>query len=217
MTRVFEFIRSIPKTVFFNLRYLPFHQAVCLPIFVSHRVWLKQMGGSVSVAGSTPGTVRIGFGDIGIFDRQRARSIWEVRGAVEFSGRARLGHGCKVSVKGKLVFGDNVQITAETAIVAHQQISFGRNVLVSWDVLIMDTDLHVIRNDGGKVINSPKAISIGDSVWIGCSVSILKGVKVANGVIIGAATTLTRSVTTERSCVGGSPPRVLKEHVTWEI
>lgn len=69
---------------------------------------------------------------------------------------------------GILEIGEDFNITAETTIVAFTKIQFGNNCLLSWDVLIMDTDFHKIKNEHGAILNNPEPNIIGDKVWIGC-------------------------------------------------
>lgn len=208
---------GLPKTILFNLRYLPLRQAVRLPILVSHRVWLKRLGGRVRIQSETvrTGMIQIGFGDVGIFDQQRARSVWQVTGEVVWRGTARLGHGTKLSVSGRLEVGDGLQVTAESALVARRAITLGRGVLVSWDVLVMDTDLHPLLDETGQQLNEDAPIVIGDEVWIGARVLVLKGVHLARGTVVAAASTVTRSVETPHTLIGGSPAKALREGVRW--
>ena len=209
------FARGLPKTLVFNLRYFPLRTAIRLPVLVSHRVWLSRLGGEIRLADARTGAVRIGFGDIGIFDRQRSRTIWQVTGKVDFRGRARINHGCKISVTGTLVVGDDVTIVAESSIVAQRHVQIGDRTLISWDVLIMDSDMHPLYDAGGRLVNGPVPVFIGDAVWIGCRSLVLKGVEIADGVVVAAATTLTRSVTSPKVVAGGHPARVLRENVSW--
>ena len=105
--KLFLYLLGLPKTVYFNFKYLPFKKAACLPIFVSHRVLLRNCGGSITIeAPVQTRMIYIGYGYAGIFDAAHARSIWEVYGDVIFRGKASLGHGSKISVgeKGTLVF-----------------------------------------------------------------------------------------------------------------
>jgi acetyltransferase-like isoleucine patch superfamily enzyme len=213
--KVFLFILGLPKTIYFNFKYFPFLDAIKLPVFVSSRVWLMQMGGKVNLGVVKTGIVKIGFGDVGIFDRQKSRSIWQVSGLVQFIGSAKVGHGSKISVLGELVVGNNFCISAESALIAHNKITIGDDVLISWDVLIMDTDGHNIFNDIGLQINKPKEVIIGDKVWVGCRSLILKGVRIADGVVVAADSTLTKSVDCGYSIVGGSPVRQIKRDVKW--
>lgn len=207
------FVKGLPKTIWFNFKYFNFKDAMKLPVFVSNRVWLMELGGSVKLGIVRTGVVRIGFNDIGIFDRQRSRTIWQVSGTVEFEGSASIGHGSKISVIGNLVIGNNFCISAESSIIAHKKITIGDDVLLSWDILIMDTDIHEIYDEGGSCINQPKAVIIGSNVWVGCRSLILKGVEIANGVVVAANTTLTKPININNSIVGGNPVRVLKDKI----
>ena len=102
-----------------------------------------------------------------------------------------------------------VEITAETAIICHEKISFGENTLISWKNLIMDTDFHhVIKN--GEVVNHPKEIRIGDHVWGGCRCTILKG-----SVIVAAGSLITKCFLKENIVLGCKSAAVLAEDVEW--
>lgn len=218
LNKFYLYFLGLPKTLLFNFYYFPLGVAFKLPVFVSDRVWLKEMSGQVEITNPRTGMVQIGFGDVGIFDSINARSIWQVSGKVCFKGRARLGHGNKISVAGKLSLGDDFAMTAESAIIAKESVEIGDRVLISWDVLIMDTDFHQIcEMDSGKQINLNKPVKIGNSVWIGCRSMILKGVEMADNVVVAAGSTISRSVGSQNAIVGGSPTHVIKNNITWKI
>ena len=102
---------------------------------------------------------------------------------------------------------------------AHKKITFGTNCLLSWDILIMDTDFHYITNPKGEIINKPLPITIGNHVWIGCRNTILKGVSIADNVIVSANSTLTKNITESNCIVGGngSNIRIIKHGVSWHL
>ena len=87
-TRMIEYICGLPKTIYFNLKCLPFLQAIKLPIFISHRVILASLKGKIvfDCGNVKTGMVKIGFGYVGIFDRYRSRSIIENNGTLVFRG-----------------------------------------------------------------------------------------------------------------------------------
>ncbi len=213
MKQLLLFILCLPKTLLFNLRYFPLKDAIRLPVFVSHRVWLKELSGTVKVSDVRTGAILIGFGDA-MFE---SSSIWQVSGTVEFNGNAVIGPGSKIVVSGNLTIGKNFLVTATTLIIAHKSITIGDNVLFAWDTLIMDTDFHKIYDSSQNRTNQPRTISIGNKVWIGCRTVILKGVEIADGVVIGASSTLTKSIKTNNSIVGGHPAKMIKENIKWEI
>lgn len=225
MRNLYLIIRAIPKTLYFNFKYLPFKKAIRLPIIVSHRVWLMAAKGKVNIncENLKLGLIKLGFGEVGIFDSMRERSVWNVSGTVNFNGSARLGHGIKVSVeeKGILNMGNNLIVTAESSIICRKKITIGNDVMISWETQMMDTDLHPILNKENHIINKDEEIKIGDKSWIGSRVLVLKGVNLPMGTIVAAGSTLSKSsirnLDKESSLIGGNPIRVLKEEVTFNI
>ena len=162
------------------------------------------------------GMIRIGEGFVGIFDRHHSRSIWQVSGTVIFHGNADIGHGSKVVVDGILELGNNFCITAESAIIASTHVTFGKDVLISWENLFMDTDFHKIYRKGEQT-NPPMPIQIGDHVWIGCRCTILKGTVVPSNTVIAANSLLVGAKWSQESCIlGGSPAKILMEEVSWQ-
>lgn len=215
--KVCEFILGLPKTLVFNFYYFKFRDAFRLPVFISHRVYLSRLAGKVVLGNCKTGVVKIGFGDVGIFDKNRSRSIWRVNGVVYFRGAATIGHGSKIGVSGELYFGKNVSITAESTIVAHEKVTIGDGALISWDVLIMDTDFHYIfeQTKLDTPINRNESVQIGKRVWIGCRSMVLKGVRIEDGVVIGAGTVVSRDLSKGDSVYIGSPSKMIKDNIIW--
>ena len=213
----FNILRSIPKTLRFNLHYFPLKTALKLPVVVSHRTYLREMHGKVELPEKMEtAMIKIGFGDVGHYDRKRSRTIWQMSGMVCFGGKASIGHGSKISVRGNLFLGDGFNMTAESTIVCAKEIRFGDDCLLSWDILVMDTDEHPLYNKENERINPDKAIIVGDHVWIGCKCVLLKGAEVPDNTVVAAGTLLTSSFNGEHQVIGGNPPTVLKHDIRWE-
>jgi len=167
-------ILGLPKTIIFQLQVFSArrgHQGC--------RYWFPPRMADAIVRQRQPvglphGSLRIGYGEIGISIKHRSRRSGRCRERFEFKGTADIGHGSKIAVTGTLALGDGVTIAAETAIVAQNRIDIGDNALVSWDVLIIDTDGHRIYDAGGSQVNAATPIRIGNSVWIGCRRLVLK-------------------------------------------
>ena len=213
----FNIIRSIPKTLRFNFHYFPLKTALKLPVVVSHRTYLRELHGKVELPEKVErAMVKIGFGDVGHYDRKRSRGIWQVSGTVSFGGKASIGHGSKLSVRGHLSLGKDFNMTAESTIVCAKEIRFGDDCLLAWDILMMDTDEHPLYDRESQHINPDKAILVGDHVWIGCKCVLLKGAKVPNHTVLAAGTLLKTTFAGEHQVIGGNPPTVLKREVRWE-
>ncbi len=176
------------------------------------------MGGYQPFCAIRTGLIQFGYGNVGIFDNKKSRSIWEVSGTVIFKGRCNIGHGSKISVGnyGRLILGKNFIISAETSIVTFTEIEFGNNCLLSWDILVVDTDFHKIKDEFGNIINKPKPIIIGDRVWIGCRCLILKGTVIPNSCVIGADSIVNRELEKESCLYVGGPCKMVKENISWE-
>ena len=221
MRKYIKLLKAINlNTVYFNFKYFPLRQALKLPVLVSRKVYLREVAGKIELACPVRhALVHIGFGDISIFDRKMSRSIWDVRGNVVIKGRAHIGHGSKISVdtNATLVLGDNFAISAESTIVAVTDIRFGDNCLLSWDILVMDSDLHKIKGGNGEIINHPQAIVVGDKVWIGCRSTILKGSKVPDNSVIGAGTVVGKDLQSPNSLYAGIPARHIRGDIDWEM
>ena len=213
----FNIVRSIPKTLRFNFHYFPLGTALKLPVVVSHRTYLRELHGKVVLPEKVErAMVKIGFGDVGHYDRKRSRGIWQVSGTVSFGGKASIGHGSKLSVRGHLTLGNGFNMTAESTIVCAKDIHFGDDCLLSWDILVMDTDEHPLYDKEHKRINPDKPIIVGNHVWIGCKCVLLKGAEVPDNTVLAAGTLLTSAFSGEQQVIGGNPPSILKREVRWE-
>lgn len=225
MSKIFRVLKFINlKTIIFNFKAFPFKVAIKFPVLISPNVLLRSIGGKIQIESSSlrTGMIKIGYGDVGIFDRKRSRTIWDVRGTIKFKGKASIGHGSRIAVgpDGILTLGDEFAISAESALVCFKEIVFGANCLLSWDILVIDSDFHKIYNaDSLACINENQSIFIGDKCWIGCRSMILKGSCIPNGTVVGAGSLISsgsRNIKKEDCIIGGNPTSIIKENIKWE-
>ena len=211
---------SVIKTLYFNFHYLPISQALHIPIIIYKRTKLSKIKGEVLIKSEPKfGLIKIGHYAVGTLDMKYNRTIWQNEGKVIFDGIAHIGSGTKIGIsKGAVLsLGEGFCITGGSSIVCNKEITFGKQCLLSWDILIMDTDFHHIIDAQGRVVNNPKPIRIGDRVWIGCRNTILKGVSICNDVVIAAGSKIIKDVTTPYSIIGGiDRQRIIKEGITWQ-
>lgn len=217
-----EFLKNLIKinfkTIIFNFNYFPFQQAIKFPVLVSRKTYLKRLRGEVNMQSPIRfGMIKIGYNNCHIFDRKISRTIWRVDGNINFNGVAKIGHGSKIVLgkRGKITIGDNFIINAESTLKIDKELTIGKDVLISWDVLIMDSDFHHIYKDG-KIINQPECIHIADKVWIGCRSLILKGANIKENSVIGANSLVNNDLLTANAAYVGTPARLVKEGISWE-
>ena len=122
----------------------------------------------------------------------------------------RIYAGGKVCVAGgaELILGTGY-INHNISIECFKRIEIGRNVCISDNVQIRDSDNHLIK---GKESESTKPIKIGDNVWIGMGAIILKGVTIGEGAIVAAGAVVNKDVPSH-CLVGGVPAKIIKENV----
>jgi glycosyltransferase involved in cell wall biosynthesis/acetyltransferase-like isoleucine patch superfamily enzyme len=133
---------------------------------------------------------------------------------------------------GQITIGDGTSIGGGCMLICAQPegIHIGRNVMLSWDVVVSDNDSHATsrqlretdardwltgeqRRNLGVYKNwygvHTGKVTIGDGVWIGFGSTILKGVTIGEGAIVAAQSVVTKDVPAF-SIVGGNPAQILK-------
>lgn len=218
---LFRVLRQLNlNTIIFNFHYFKFRDAIRFPVLVSRQFHFVEKGGRVTISAPIGfGMITIGYGHVGIFDKQRSRTLWECSGHVIFRGNATLWHGSKISVgrDGTLDIGPGHIMSAEACYVVHHHVKIGGDVGASWEVLVMDTDFHPITDADGKVINPPEEIFIGDHVWIGCRSLILKGSRIPDSSVIAAGTIVTGKLPSGNTIYAGVPARAVRSGVQWKL
>lgn len=117
----------------------------------------------------------------------------------------------------RLKIGDNTYFAGNSIVVFSTTSSIGKNCAISWDVTIIDNDLHDRRNHEGMISNHKKRILIGDNVWIGHRCSILKGAEIGDNSIVCAGSVVNRAFP-PNSVIGGIPAKKISENNgTWDI
>lgn len=208
------------KTLYFNFKYFPIKQAIHLPFYIYRRTCFHKLTGEV-ILNTKPrrGLVKLGRHGLGTRDKRFDRTILELEGKVIIGGEAVIGRGSSLSIgKGAtLTLGKNFKISGCSSIICKKSVTFGSDCLLSWDILIMDTDFHHITNSDGAIINQPRPIQIGNHVWIGCQSTILKGVKLPDNVVVSSNSTLTKTFTESNCIIGGSGKDacILKRGINW--
>ena len=101
--------------------------------------------------------------------------------------------------------GNGTYLNRNVEIIAQQEVVIGRDCMVAWDVVIMDTDQHGLG--GNPPVGLP--VRIGDRVWIGCRAIILKGVTIGDDAVVAAGSVVTKDVPAQ-AVVAGVPARVIR-------
>ena len=160
---------------------------------------------------------KVGFAVVGIFDKRHSPAILKINGKLTLKGKATFGQGSKICIGpgGHLTIGEGYINTAEGTILCYDSITIGKDVSVSWNTTIMDTDFHPIQDlSTNKQSKITGEISIGDHVCIGMGSTLLKNTTVPDGCIIGARTLVNKKFTEPNVLIAGNPGMVKKRNVS---
>jgi acetyltransferase-like isoleucine patch superfamily enzyme len=152
------------------------------------------------------------------------REVWIQKrfGEIHLGSFVELGTGVGLGVVGRepgdqaiLRIGSHTRIQTRTHINCEVAISIGDHCAISWDVEILDTDIHTIIADDGRPLPNRAPVIIEDRVWIGTRAIILKGVTVGHDSIVAAGSVVTQSIPPNSLCAG-NPARVIRQVRGWQ-
>lgn len=209
---------GILKTIWFNFRYLPFRQAIVLPVVLARDVSIRRCHRYfLSIEGVLKtGCLRFGFGDRDHnYDQKCSLSILG-KIILKGSGVHAFGPGTclRIGAKGTLVVGNHFTCSVNNRIYCSHKITIGEDNMWSFDNVIMDTDSHTILSESGDRINQNREVIFGNHVWLGCRNIVLKGAKVPDGCIVASGSIITKKFKNENSIIS-SNGKVIKQNIHW--
>lgn len=208
--------RYLPQIIYFNFHYLPFHQAIQLPIFLYKPIFRK-IGGGVKIHGNIYcGMIRLGQKMIGVSDGDGF--VWENDGHVIFNGRCILGAGSKMAVfnTGIVSFGNHFCATDNMKLVCGKEITFDDEVLIGREATIMDTNQHQLSSPDGTQVGTPVApIHIGEATWCGFGCTILPGTNIPSRCVVASKSLLNKKYNVPSYSLLAGCPAVKKADGVW--
>ncbi len=203
------------KTIYFNMRSLPFKQAIKFPIFIYTKTEIISAKGNINIETDhlCPGLIQWGRFDL-------CRSQGKTRicndGEIIFHGEGRIIRGCEICVfkQAVLDIGKNFFFGENTMIYCQERITIGKYLRLAYHSQIFDSDFHYsINMNTGEVHKKTKPVVLGDYNWIGNKCTIKKGTKTPNHITIaGSYSVLSKDYTKDIpafSILGGIPAKLL--------
>lgn len=208
--------RALIPSIIFNFKYLPFKQAMKLPIWV-YKLKVISQKGTISIDSDYihSGMIQLGFPRAATYPNSGI--TWRNRGKVIFEGECRIGNDSYIIVgkQGTMTFGDDFKANAGVKIISECRVTFGKHTRLGWGVILMDTNYHPLFDlEKKKFKRAYSPIIIGDYNWFGLQCYIMHGVQTPERCVFGARSVVTRGAKMESFCVhGGSPLQVLSRNV----
>ncbi len=96
-----------------------------------------------------------------------------------------------------------------------KSIFVGNDCMFSNGINILNSDMHAILDENGKLLNPGEDIYIGNHVWIGQNVEVLKGVQIPNNSVVGANSVVTSKWLEDNIIIAGNPAKIIKKNINW--
>lgn len=202
-------------TLYFNLIFFPFRQAIKFPIFVYGWPKLFSQYGSMECIGKiTTGMIKLNVTMPGGPQFATGNTQLNLWGKIIFHGKCEIGTGNKINVgiEGTLEMGENTKITNFCNISAYTEIQIGAQSRIVHRTQILDTNFHYIADFNKRRINKhARPIIIGKYCWICNSTTVTGGAIIPDKTIVASNSLVGKdfSEIPPESIIGGIPAKLI--------
>lgn len=208
---------ALPRSLWYNLRMLPWRQAWRVPILVSNRTVVECLSGELVISANElrMGMVKVGFATFQGSDYRHERTRLDIRGRMVIGGECSLGAGSSVEVAegATLTVGPMFHLGPRSLLICHKAMTFGRHDRISWNCTLMDTDQHPLADGDGRRVNEDRPVCFGDNVWMGCHSIVTKGVRLADDTTVAAGSCVAGRHEESLTVLAGNPATVVRRGV----
>lgn len=211
-------ILNFIKSLYFNFRYLPFRQAVYMPVWITTNFRIHGLKRGQLIL-HQPYRKSVFLGDCG------SPGLQEMKGCIYMSKDSKLifqgftvisqGSVLRVDNNSTIVLGNDFYCNKNCFLRSSSLIKFGKNCSLGWNVQINNNDGHEITHDGHV---SPQIgdVIIGDYVWLTSNTIINKNISIADGCIIAQGAVVVKSIEQPKSLAGGIPAKIIQSNINWK-
>lgn len=195
-----------------TIHHLPFCQAIKLPILLYKPKFITLKGRIIIKGKIRPGMVWLGFNAIHIYPHSGI-TLELLGGELIFHGTTFFGNNSYLSIgeKARLNIGENVICYTSLKIFCRHHITIQRTVRIGWDVMIMDSSQHRLKNIEGTFINKGySSIVVGHNTWLSTKCILLSGTHIAPYSVVAANSLINKSFDEPYVLLAGSPATVKK-------
>jgi len=179
------------------------------------RWWARLKAGPVWIRSSLGARIWLRSCDeVGANTRTFWRPNIENRGRIVLGSHVRLNSNWApvelvTGPRGVIDIGDGVYVNYGSMISAHLLVRIGSNVMVGNYCIVADTEIPGIGEPPGGPSIEPRAVEIGDGVWLAARVTVLPGARIGAGAVIAAGSVVAGDIPPGK-VAGGIPARILR-------
>lgn len=206
---------NVLKTLWFNFRYLPFSQALKLPIYLYGKFSIPNCRkGRINLK---PTFISQGMIMLGCYKSQDLyghktthTTILNIQGQWVLKGAFMLSNGSVLAIGplGLLETGHDVAIGPCSRLYCTNSIILGKRIRASWDVQIFDTNFHYTIKDG-RISKNKACVKVGNYCWIANRVSLMPKTNLPDHSVVASNSMVNKdfSEISPKSLFAGSPAK----------
>lgn len=212
---LWETLPFLHKTLWFNIKYLPWSQAKKLPVLFLSKSTVGFSGQCIIQAND----IRFGMIKIGQnfhTNRPNTGIFFNIKkgGILLFKGTANIGYNTSIEIgeHGILEIGNNFATSYGAVIYAYHKISIGDDCRIGWNTVLMDTSFHSLKKMSGEKTKGYAPISIGNNVWIPSFCRVMPGAIIPDYIVFGSGSFISKDYSDlpPRTLLAGTPLSVKK-------
>lgn len=205
-------------SIYFCFRYLPFRQAVKIPILFFSRARIKMIGNARIIVGcNAGGRITIGEHQLNFAHGKEYTTIIN-RGTIYFhDGLVSIQAGGVWYISGEIHMHRDVRIGVNTQVSCYKKIEIFGTSRIAHECQIRDTNFHHLRDMiTGEVKPLSNSIKIGGGCWVGNRTTIMPGTILPEYTIVGSNSLLNKDYSKSfgtHSLIAGSPAKFIKGNI----
>lgn len=205
-------------SLLFCLRYLPFRQAIHIPVLIHPSVRIENLHrGTINFVGEIKSSMLVlGFpGTVGQSNCITLLSI-EHGGRLIVSENVQMARGTRIIIgnQGVMQIGEHFWCNGDCFFNCTTNITLGDNNMYGWNISFNTTDGHHVY-DNGVMKPMEGDITIGNHVWIASNCNIAKNTFIADDCVVAQQSLVGKRFEQSKCLIGGMPAKVIKEEFTW--
>ncbi len=200
------------KTIYFNFHYLPFNQAIKLPILLRKPKFIK-LKGKVIIDSPQVKFGMILMGKLVNTCNPDAGTIFDLDGTLIFKGTAVFANNSAIMIQddGTITLGDHMDCAGQLK--CAKSIEFGKDCVVAYNSMVMDSDWHSLTDVvTGKLVKKTAPVKIGNNNFISFNCLVTKGTVTPDYCTFTYNSHLCKKYDVEPySLLGGNPCKLIDE------
>lgn len=212
LSTLVHFLPWIHRSLYFNFHYLPFGQAVKLPILLYKPHFIK-LKGKVIIDSEDVKFGMIKMGDLINTCNPNNGISFDIDGSLIFKGRAVFANDSYIMIRdnGTIILGKNLD--ANCKLKCANSIEIGDYTVIAYETMIMDSDWHALTDVvTGKLLKKTSFVKIGSYNFISYRCIITRGTVTPDYCTVTACSTLNKKYDIdEYSLIGGNPCKLIDE------